>query len=57
MLCVSMNQHFADPCRSHLCIMTALEERCDADQTDIVVPHDSVYLVVVRQFESVLEDF
>lgn len=36
-------------------VFAALEERSDANEANIVVPHDGVLLLIVRNLEGVLE--
>ena len=41
---------------SDLGVFATLKERSDANESNIVVPHHSVILVVSRDFEYVLKD-
>lgn len=40
-----------------LCVFARLEERSDADEADIVVPHDRILFCVARNYVSILEDY
>lgn len=43
---------------THLRVIASLKERRDADETDLVVPHDHVCLVgLIGKAEGVLEDW
>jgi len=37
-------------------VFATLEERSDANETNIIIPHHNVFLLVSRNFESVLEN-
>ena len=37
-------------------VFAALEERSDANEANIVIPHHNIILVISRYFEGVLED-
>ena len=37
-------------------VFAALEEWCDTDKSDIVVPHDCVLFIVVWDLECILEN-
>jgi hypothetical protein len=41
---------------ANLGVLATFEERCDAYESDVVVPHHGVLLVVSRDFEYVLKD-
>ena len=40
----------------YLGILAALEKWSDANESNIIIPHNSVILVISRNFEYVLED-
>ena len=42
--------------KSDLGVFATLEERSDANKSDIIVPHHRVILVISRNFEYVLKD-
>ena len=42
---------------AYLCITKTLEERSDADEANVVVPHDRPLLVVTTNFEGVLKHY
>lgn len=42
---------------THLCIFQALEERRNTNKTDIIVPHNSILLLIPRKSENILKNF
>lgn len=42
---------------SNLGIFATLEERRDANQADVVIPHDDIFSILAWQSECVLEDY
>jgi hypothetical protein len=43
--------------RSHFGVLAALEERRDANETDVVIPHDGILALIARYLEGVLEHY
>ena len=43
------------PHSTDLCILATFEERRDADESNVVVPHDCISSFLRRDFEGVLE--
>ena len=42
--------------RTDLGILAAFEEGSNADQANVVVPHDSIFLLFTRYLEGILKD-
>lgn len=42
---------------TYLRVFQGLEERCDPNQPNVVIPHHRLSLFVVRHLEGVLEDY
>jgi hypothetical protein len=52
---VSLGQRRYGRDEANLRVLAALEERSDADETNVVVPEDGILAVLARYFEGVLE--
>lgn len=41
---------------SHLRVFATLEERCNSNESNIIIPHDAVLLIITRDLEDVLKN-